>query len=178
MSQDSKSGIITVPSLSSYFFESLLEVNRESVCPVLEETLLYSSDVLEKFSSSEEFFEVNEGKVREKILGEKLLKATAEPFEIQKAIYKDIGDTSLFLCGYFGEATNKRIVDRSYYRNLGITAFSRLNSLIPRALDIPSFFNVLATSFEPITTIISEVAAQDASDPQRHLIIEKMKKVI
>jgi hypothetical protein len=62
-----KSEIITVPSLKTFFFESLSKANKNSVCPLPEETLFYSSDVLERYSLSDEFFQVEGKKVREKV---------------------------------------------------------------------------------------------------------------
>ncbi|MBL7664250.1 MAG: hypothetical protein JNM93_03900 [Bacteriovoracaceae bacterium] len=174
MAENKRQDIITVPSLQSYFFESLTEINRNLVHPLPEKALYYSSDVLEKFSISSEYFETEDGKVREKILGEKFLMATSKSFEEQKRIYKDIGDTSLILCGYFSDSISKKIVDRSYYKNLGVTAYKRLNSVVPSLLDMPSFFEILAYSFDGLTQIISEVASRDQSDPQKHLVVDRI----
>ena len=176
MSSGTKTDIITVPSLQSYFYESLCEVNNTSLCPVLNEALFYSSDVLDKFSHSAEYYEYSEGRVKEKILGEMFLEAQLKSLEEQKRIYKDIGDTSLILCGYFSESINKKIVDKSYYKNLGVTAYQRLNSVVPTVLDVPSFFKVMASSFDAVTGLISIVASKDQSDPHRHLIFDKLMK--
>src|SRR4051812_10865487 len=95
---DSAKKIILTSSLKGYFFEGLAEINKKSLCPVPESVLFYSSEVLDKFSLTQDFFEVSEGKVREKVLGTKLLEATQLNREEQKKVYKEVGDMALLLC--------------------------------------------------------------------------------
>ena len=166
--------IITVPDLRSYFFQNLDEINNRSLCPVPQETIFYSSDVLDKFALSETYFEITEGRMREKVLGMKLLEASLLPREEQRRVYQDVGDTALMVCGYFAESvTKKKILDTAYYMQLGATAYSHLNNVVPKHLDVPSFFNVLASSFVPLTSLISMLASRDRFDNERHLILQK-----
>jgi hypothetical protein len=103
-----------------------------------------------------------------------LMAAMNKPQEESKRIFKDIGDTSLFICGYFSDSISNKIVDRSYYANLGVTAYKRLNISVPKVLDIPSFYDVLATSFDSLTEIIALVAKEDQSDPHKHFIFKSL----
>ena len=168
------SRIITVPDLRSFFFQHLDEINNRSLCPVPQETIFYSSDVMDKFAHSETYFEVTEGRLRDKVLGLKLLEATQLPREEQRRVYQDVGDTALMVCGYFAESvTKKRILDTTYYMQLGMTAYANLNGVIPRHLDIPAFFNVLASSFVPLTGLISMLASRDRFDDERYLLFNR-----
>ena len=167
--------IITVPDLRSYFFQNLDELNNRSLCPVPQETIFYSSTVLDRLALSASFFDEQDGRVREKILGMKLLEATALEREEQRRVYQEVGDAALMLCGYFAESVNsKRILDASYYQQLGYTAYSRLNSMVPRHMDVPSFFGVLASSFVPLTMLIGMLASRDRFDNDRHLLFGKV----
>jgi hypothetical protein len=163
---DSKNAnnVILSSSLQGYFFEGLAELNKKSLCPVPDSVIFYSSDVLDKFSLSRNFFEVSEGRVREKILGLKLLEATQLSREEQKRVYKEVGDMSLLVCGYFSESVNKKIIDLQYYAQLGRTAYSYLNNMTPSFLDIPSFYGIVATSFVPLTTLMSILASSSRGD--------------
>lgn len=166
--------IITVPDLRSFFFQNLDEINNKSLCPVPQETIFYSSEVMGKFAHSEVYFEITEGRMREKILGMKLLEASSLSRDEQKRVYQDVGDTALMVCGYFAESvTKKKILDTSYYMQLGTMAYSHLNSVVPRHMDVPSFFNVLASSFVPLTSLISMLASRDRYDHERHLLLSK-----
>lgn len=167
--------IILSTNLKGFFFENLSEINKKSLCPVPESVIYYSSDVLDKFALSQDFFETSEGKVREKILGLKLLEATQVSRDEQKKIYKEVGDMSLMVCGYFSESVNKKIVDQQYYAQLGKMAYSHLNSVHPSFLDIPSFYGMVATCFESLTTLMTILATKDRNGVvDNNLIFKKI----
>jgi hypothetical protein len=153
--------IILSTNLQGFFFDGLYELNKKSLCPIPESVIYYSSDVLDKFALSQEFFETNEGKVREKILGMKLLEASQLSREEQKKTYKEVGDMSLMICGYFSESVSKKLVDTQYYAQLGKMAFSHLNNVTPTFLDIPYFYGMVATCFESLTTLMTILASQE-----------------
>lgn len=167
--------IILSASLQGFFFEGLLELNKKSLCPVPESLLYYSSDVLDKFALSQDFFETSDGKVRQKILGTKLLEATMLPREEQKRVYKEVADMSLVVCGYFSESVNRKIVDTNYYAQLGKMAYGHLNHVIPSFLDIPCFYQMVSTSFESMTMLLS-LLAQKSRGEDNHLLFRKILK--
>lgn len=167
--------IILTTNLKGFFFDGLYELNKKSLCPVPESIIYYSSDVLDKFALSEEFFETSEGKVREKILGMKLLEATQFSREEQKKIYKEVGDMSLMVCGYFSESVNKKLVDTQYYAQLGKMAYSHLNNVTPKFLDIPHFYGMVSTCFETVTTLMHLLAVKERGEDQ-NLIFKKIMR--
>lgn len=168
--------IILSSNLKGFFFEDLNELNKKSLCPVPESIIYYSSEVLDKFALSQEFFEMSEGKVREKVLGTKLLEATQMTREEQKKVYKEVADMSLMVCGYFHESVNKKIVDTHYYSQLGKMAYGHLNSCVPSFLDIPSFYSMIATCFESTTTLMALLASRNRTGMENTLIFRKILK--
>jgi hypothetical protein len=167
--------IILSANLKGFFFEGLSEINKKSLCPVPESIIYYSSDVLDKFALSQDFFETSEGKVREKILGMKLLEASQFNRDEQKKIYKEVGDMSLLVCGYFSESVNKKIVDTQYYAQLGKMAYSHLNNVSPTFLDIPSFYGMVSTCFESMTTLMTILASKSRGE-ETNLIFKKIMR--
>lgn len=174
MNEDNTKKIILTTNLQSFFFNDLSALNKKSLCPVPESIIFYSSEVLDKFALSEEFFEISEGKVREKILGMKLLEATQLPREEQRKVYKEVADTSLMVCGYFAESVNKKLVDTQYYAQLGKMAYGHLNNCIPTFLDIPSFYAMIATCFENMTTLLALLASKNRTGIENNLIFKKI----
>lgn len=174
MRQDSSKKIILSTNLKGFFFEGLNELNKKSLCPVPDSIIYYSSDVLDKFALSSDFFETSEGKVREKILGTKLLEATQVSREEQRKIYKEVGDMSLLVCGYFSESVNKKIVDTQYYAQLGKMAYSHLNNVIPSFMDIPSFYGMVSTCFESLTTLMMILASKNRGTVDNNIIFKKL----
>jgi hypothetical protein len=167
--------IILSGNLQGFFFEGLSELNKKSRCPVPESIIYYSSDVLDKFALSEDFFETSDGKVREKILGMKLLEASSLSSQEQKKIYKEIGDTSLMICGYFSESISKKIVDIQYYSKIGRMAYSHLNNVTPRFLDIPHFYGMVATCFGSLTTLMTILASR-GKNSEENLLFQRVLK--
>ncbi len=168
--------IILETNLQGYFFDGLNSLNKKSLCPVPESVIYYSSDVLDKFALSQDFFEVSEGKIREKVLGMKLLEASQLTKEEQRKAYKEVGDMALLVCGYFIESTQKKLVDSQYYAQLGKMAYAHLNSFTPTFLDIPSFYGMIATCFESLTTLMALLASQGRTGSEHNLIFHRVMK--
>lgn len=154
------STIILTSSLKGYFFESLSALNNESVCPMPQSLIYYSSDLLERMSLSEDFFEIHEGKVKEKILGLKLLESSELPAHEQVRVLRDVADTSLLVSSYFCDSLKKKVVDENYYIQIGKNAYERLNNVSPHYLDIPSFYHMLATSFDRVGLLLKKFSIQ------------------
>jgi len=167
------SKIITSTNLKGFFFEGLSELNRKSVYPVPDSVIFYSSDVLDKFALTETFFEISEGKVREKILGLKLLEASHRSFEEQKRIYKEVADMSLLVCGYFSASISKKLVDIQYYSSIGKSAYQNLHTGNP-----DSFYGLMYSSFEPLTTLMSLLAAQSRNQDSSVFIMPVASKKV
>ena len=150
-----KKEIIIASDLKGYFFDSLLEVNSKMQIPFPKAVLLYSSEVMSDFLQSEKYFQRNdEGRIKEKILGRKYLEVMNAEDDISKHEIKDIGETTLVLCGIFRESINPKIVDASYYYSLGRSAYNKMDEFFPSYFDIPGFYRLFAESFESITTLI------------------------
>lgn len=152
-----KNRLVLTSNLKEYFFETISEFNKKSLAPIPVEAILYTSSVLDYYMSPEKMFEFTEsGKVRSKILGIKLLEAVTQSKEDQKKIYKDVGDSALVLCGVFNQSINRKILDINYYYHLGSQAYSQLNCFEPSVYDYPKFFDMLASSFEGLTLLVSK----------------------
>lgn len=170
----SKSNLTLESSLQVFFFDLLQELNKKSFRPLPGETIFYSSLVMDQFGDASKYFEKVEGKTREKILGIKLLESTHMPKEKMKSTLKDIAETSLLACGYFSDSLNRKIIDTRYYQELGMIAYSRLNSLEPKAYNVNSFYQQISYSFSELTMLISLAAKNDCTDKdQAWLILNK-----
>lgn len=161
------SSIILSPSLKAYFFESLSSINNESPCPMPQSLIYYSSELLERMSLSEDFFEVHEGKVKEKILGLKLLESCELSASEQVKVLRDVADTSLLVSSYFSDSLKKKVVDVNYYSNIGKNAYERLNNISPHYLDIPSFYHMLATSFDRVGFLLKKLSIQSFQSQEK-----------
>lgn len=134
--------------------------------PLPSEAIFHSSLVMDKYGESCNFFEQDEqGRTREKILGIKLLESSQLSGAKQQRALKDIGDMSLFICGYFSDSLNRKLVDVKYYQDIGMMAYSRLNAHVHEAYQIPDFYELLSHSFIPLISVMGLVFEQNNFTP-------------
>ena len=178
-SKKDKDSLVFETSLQGYFFDLLQEINTNSSAPLPKEPIHYSSEVMGQFGDAQSLFENAEGKIQEKILGIKLLEVAHQNEAQAKRVLKDVGDTSLFLCGYFAESLNRRILDIKYYENIGKIAYNRLDSIVPSAYERASFYKHLSSNFEYLTMMIKMVSVKSKKnqDLDSYLIVPKKKKI-
>jgi hypothetical protein len=164
-----KNELVLESSLQVFFYDHLQEFNKKSLNPLPNETIFYSSLVMDTYGVSDKFFEKVNGKAKEKILGIKLLESSQFPKEKQKLILKDIAETSLLICGYFADSLNRKIIDVNYYQDLGMIAYKRLNSFMPSAYDVPSFYQQMAQCFSDVTLLMSFVSKKSSAESDKDL---------
>jgi hypothetical protein len=155
----SSSELILDTDLEGFFYSQLNSYNQKCVNKIPEEMIIYSSKVMRTFGESQNFSENIEGKVREKVLGTKLLESNNLSPVAQKRELKDIGDTALFLCGFFAESLNKKLIDVRYYQDLGRIAYSRLDKFVPDLFEVPAFFDNLSRTFGTLTILMNHVSS-------------------
>lgn len=179
---DNSTDLVLEHSLQGYFFDQLMAVNKTSTCPLPNETIYYSSLVMDRLAESKHYFEINEGRWREKVLGVKLLETNQMSVTGRKRALQDIGDMALMICGYFSESLNKKIVDVGYYQELGQIAYRRLDKFIPDAYEMPSFFKILSGCFQNLTMIMNLVSQRDmakstANTEEAYLFVSELSKI-
>ena len=172
--------LILESSLQSFFFDKLQKLNKKTTRPVSNESIYYLSLVLDEFGDSKKLFDEEEGKIREKVLGLKLLEASHLPESQRKRSLREVGDTALFVCGYFYESLNSKLLDVGYYENLGQIAYKNLDNFIPQAYEVPAFFDNFSKRFSCMTNLISiiskDVFANDLND-EAYLIVSDKNKI-
>jgi len=175
LSEKKLSDLVFEQSLQSYFYKELQELNKNSNPQLPAEAIHYSSLVMEQFEISENYFEKSEGKLREKILGVKLLEVDSLPLPAAKRTLKDVGDTALFLCGFFSESLNRKIIDERYYHEVGKMAYQRLDSIV---YETSSFYKIISTNFDMLTVLINLVSKKSkiSNEMNNYFLIAGNKK--
>src|SRR6185436_20516423 len=80
----------------------------------------------------------------------------AEPATRVKTL-KEVGDTSLYVAGFFAESLNRSLVDVDYYVGLGQQAYTQLaRSLGPRK-SIGEVYEELAAKFPRFVDVLAQV---------------------
>lgn len=121
----------------------------------------YLVDLLERYMFSQNLFSIDEetGKYKRETLAELYLKAQNEASLPARAdMLKRLGDTSLYISGFFGDSLNRKLVDIDYYIEMGGAAYNSLaqyssgNSLS----EVYSCFSIKFIDFVDVLTYMSQ----------------------
>jgi hypothetical protein len=78
---------------------------------------------------------------------------------------KYIGDTTLFLTGYFSDSFERSLVDIDYYASLGRSSYRDLLDLLAARViqwKLDEVFDELSEKYTDLMDVIAEVAASDS----------------
>src|SRR5258705_12991962 len=89
-------------------------------------------------------------------LGLKLAQPVADPGERVRNL-KTVGDTSLYVAGYFAESLTRSLVDVDYYVGLGQTAYAQLARSLGAQRTITEVYEELAASFPQFVDVLAVV---------------------
>jgi hypothetical protein len=104
-------------TLESFFWEKLGEALREQRVEADARTEFYLVQMLAAYGAQP---------VDESPLGVKLLAAREAPPPERRRQLREVGDTSLFVSGFWSDSFARRLVDIDYYIGLGGIAYSEL----------------------------------------------------
>lgn len=111
--------VTQIESVESFFTETIdqaIEKRRISAPPLARQYLV--SLLNEHLHSQNVNFEGT--------LAEMLLRASQAEKSARRELLKRLGDTSLYISGFFGDSLKRKVVDIDYYANMGGMAYSQL----------------------------------------------------
>lgn len=150
--------LLTAHSAQAYFREALDAALRQCHVNATESAQAYVVYLLNEFSRSENAFAgTNYGE--QPNMAQLFERAqSAEDLEALK-IYRHLGDSCLYILGFFKEFAVQRIVSESYYRDMGAHAYSHAASLA-RIYAGPSAatFQELSDKFNDFALLLETIA--------------------
>lgn len=151
--------------LVEYFKEAVETARHRLDVEISQETEFYLVDLLSRYTDintlSEQGIENKTG-----TFAELYLKSHGETYGRRALILKYIGDTTLFLTGYFSDSFERSLVDIDYYAGLGRSSYRDLLDLVAARViqwKLEAVFDELSTKYIDLMDVIAEVAAADGS---------------
>jgi hypothetical protein len=89
-------------------------------------------------------------------LGPKLVEPSADAGERVKTL-KQVGDTSLYVAGFFAESLTRSLVDVDYYVSIGQSAYAQLAKSLGHQRTITEVYEELAEKFPSFVSVLAEV---------------------
>ena len=89
-------------------------------------------------------------------LGVKLAQPSADPGERVRTL-KQVGDTSLYVAGFFAESLSRSLVDVDYYVSVGQNAYAQLARSLGAQRSLTEVYEELAEKFPKFVDVLAEV---------------------
>jgi hypothetical protein len=162
--------ILTATSLREFFKDMLTTAREHQGVEVQEETEFYLVNLLSEFLSTEQLFgHVESGGRDPEPLAFMLKRAQeAHGFERVREL-KKLGDTSLYVSGFFGDSLEGRLVDVDYYASMGGRAYGVLSDIFDGG-GTGVLYQELAQKFMNLVDLIAEVSERAALGTNKGLV--------
>ncbi|MEO8840524.1 MAG: hypothetical protein ABI591_01250 [Kofleriaceae bacterium] len=100
--------------------------------------------------------EMTHHRLTDEPLGMKLVEAPASGAERVRTL-KQVGDTSLYVAGFFAESLTRSLVQVEYYVGIGQSAYSQLAKQCGRGTSLTEVYEELADKFPQFVDVIAEI---------------------
>jgi hypothetical protein len=162
--------ILIGKSAHEWFREMVGDVLAHRGLRVQEETEFYLVNLLASFLEKERLFvEEADGEVRAEPLALVLLRALQADRRARAQGLRRLGDTALFVSGFFGDSISRRsAVDVGYYVSMGERAYGALRDTERGGLE--ALFGELADRFQQFVDLFAEIAEMSQLRSNRGLV--------
>jgi len=115
-----------------FFFNMVEDAFEERKVDTYPQVKAYIVDVLKYYLVTENLYdeEDSSGKKSRKMLAELLLTATSAQAQEKIGRLKKLGDSSLYISGFFPDSFQRKIIDVDYYVDMGKIAYDSLSSSV------------------------------------------------
>jgi hypothetical protein len=151
-------------SVAEFFHDVLTDALRSQAVPASEPTEFYLVNLLTEFVHAE---------IDEEPLAVKLTQALAEPLEERLRGLKEVGDTALYVSGFFGESLERRLLAVDYYISMGGSAYAALAGLVRMSREgdrLGGVYGELSDKFPRFVDVLAEVSEKSALQSNRGVL--------
>lgn len=166
---DSKSGLRLVTDSQVYFHELVTEaISKQSFRP-MPESEIYVVNLLKQFMTTDRLYGRDEdGGLREEPLALMLKDAIETPEgEQQKILFRQLGDVSLYVAGFFQDSLNRKLVDVDYYIDMGSNSYQQVAAREPSMRGV---YRELSDRFGVFVDILAEVSDKTWVKSERNIL--------
>src|SRR5688500_13402457 len=141
-------------SVSEFFHEAVTSALRSRSVSAAEATEFYLVNLLTEFTKTT--------RVDEEPLALKLAEISGATPDVRARGLKEIGDTSLYVSGFFADSLTRRLVDVDYYIAMGGSAYGQLAQLVGATRGsatelFRAVYDELSAKFAAFVDVLNEV---------------------
>jgi len=161
--------ILTSQSVQEFFKELIEEARRRQRVEVGEPAEFYLVNLLTEYLDVEKLFErESDGCLRQEPLALALGRALESRGLQKERALRKIGDTSLYVTGFFVDSLDRKLVDADYYMSMGHLAYSSLARL--NDARIAELYEELAAKFSLLVDLLNDVSERVTMGSQAGLL--------
>jgi hypothetical protein len=154
-------GIRPVASLREFFKDSVADAMEKQGVDADDHTSYYVVNMLTLFARSEKLYERSGDGPGPQPLALLLADAAeARDQQSRNLVLQYVGDTSLFVAGFFQDGFARKLVDIDYYIDIGGAAYGSLSANVRRTIQGRAFggvFEELARKFREFVDVLAEI---------------------
>jgi hypothetical protein len=143
--------LIPHATVESFFHEAVTEAMESRSVSASEHTEFYLVGLLGEFAR---------GRITDAPLSVKLVESQTSSPEERIRTLKQVGDTSLYVTGFFAESLGRRLVDPDYYIGIGEAAYRELAASLGASAAIQEVYEELSDKFPRFVDVLHEVRSK------------------
>lgn len=171
MDGDGKTNLKLVAQPQDFFRELVTEALDQHHVKTKPETEFYLVNLLNQFMKTDRLYEqTQDGSFQEQPLALMIKDAIEQPQpQAQTAMFRRIGDVSLYTAGFFQESLSRKLVDVDYYIDVGHTAYTQVASKADEAI-LRVIYEELAEKFAAFVDVLAAVSDKTTPKSEKDLL--------
>jgi hypothetical protein len=159
---DRKASLTLVTQPQEYFRQLVTDAMGRQNVAAQPETEFYLVNLLNQFMTTERLTQEPLA-----LMVKEALEKT-EP-DAQRTLFRQVGDVSLYVAGFFQDSLNRKLVDVDYYIEIGGTAYRQVANLV-EANAFRGVYEELAAKFGSFVEVLASVSDQTTSKSEANLL--------
>jgi len=167
----SKNSITLVAQPQAFFRELLVQALKHQKVPTSPDTEFYLVNLLNEFISTDRLYARDQdGAALQQPLALMLKQALEVPQPSARgAMFRHIGDVSLYTAGFFPESLSRKLVNLQYYVEVGGAAYTKV-ALLAAQENQRRIFEELGHKFGRFVEVLAEISDQTTQRTERDLL--------
>jgi hypothetical protein len=166
-----KPTLTLVSQPQDFFRELVTDALGKQKVSTQPETEFYLVNLLNQFMKTDRLYSRDAtGGVREGSLAIMVKEALEEPQpQAQSALFRHVGDVSLYVAGFFQDSLNRKLVDVDYYIDMGGTAYQQVAVRAEEEI-LKSLYQELADKFGSFVDVLAQVSDQTTPKSEKDIL--------
>lgn len=166
-----KSNLKLVTQPQDFFRELVTEALDEKQVRVQPETEFYLVNLLNQFIKTDRLYgQAQDGSLFEEPLAFMMKEALEESQpETQVALFRRIGDVTLYTAGFFQDSLSRKLVDVDYYIDVGHTAYNKVASRASEEV-MRVIYEELAEKFPCFVDVLAAISDKTSPRTEKDLL--------